>query len=197
MDAESVLALVDKGSTTSDLVAFRYAKARALTSAALYALVGLAVLVVAILLSSHVNKDAGGVVYGAGAVAALIVLSALWRALKGFLDFRDGDTNLLVVTREGVIRRLRGKVRAWPFTDFPDLTIVTSNQHTGTKVHSIQLRSGRPEGDPAPTSFSAGSIESIHLNEAGASFQHELVDDGSFGPMHEIARAIVELGMRR
>lgn len=42
-----------------------------------------------------------------------------------------------------------------------------------------------------------GGVESIHLNEAGRNFQHEIVDDGSLGPMEEIVTAIIDGGRTR
>jgi hypothetical protein len=188
MDTTSLLAKVDAGISNNETT-FRFAKGRALTYAVLYGLFGITLVAFAIMLAPSVNTGAGGVLYGAMVVAGLIVLSALWRSLSRFLDFRWADTNVLVVTAEGVVRRLRGHVRAWPFSEYPNLQVVTMNRHTGTKIYHVPLRPLGSSGDAYPF---AGGFESIYLNQEGGSFQHEIVDDDSFGPMQDIAYAIVE-----
>jgi hypothetical protein len=188
MDTTSLLAKVDAGISNQETT-FRFAKGRALTYAVLYGLVGVAIVAFAIVIAPNVNRNAGGVLYGAMAVAGLIVLSVLWRSFSRFRDYRWGDTNLLVVTAEGVLRRLRGQVRAWPFSEFADLQVVTMNRHTGTKIYHVPLRPLGASGDAYPF---AGGFESIYLNQEGGSFQQEIVDDGSFGPMQDIALAIIE-----
>jgi hypothetical protein len=50
----------------------------------------------------------------------------------------------------------------------------------------------RPLGSSGDAYPFAGGFESIYLNQEGGSFQHEIVDDDSFGPMQDIAYAIVE-----
>jgi hypothetical protein len=193
MDATGLLARIDAGVGDHNVVVFRFAKGRALTDGVLYGLLGLGILAAAIALRPSVNANAGGVVYGAAVVTGLLVLSSFWRSLNRLLDYGFADTNLLVVTPEGTVRRLRGKVRAWPLAEFPDLTIATLDRRTGTRFHTVQLRPNGADEASAEVPGFAGGIESLCLNEAGASFQHELVDDGSFGPMHAIATTIVHL----
>ena len=74
---------------------------------------------------------------------------------------------------------------------------MTYNWHLNTPRNSkrIALASRTIHEDILTSNFFAGQVEAVHLNEAGASFQHELVDDGSFGPMHEIIRAIATRGI--
>jgi hypothetical protein len=181
--------MADEGVTV-----FRFAKGRTLSNAVLYTALGLAILGAAIAAFPHVNMDAGAVVYGAAAVAGLLVLSSLWRGASRFVDYHFADSNVLLVTPQGAVRRLRGKVRVWPFSDFPDLQVVTMSRHTGTAIYHVPLRAVGLERLPDEVPTLLGGLESIHLNEPGGNFQHEIVDDGSFGPMEDIVAAIIARG---
>jgi hypothetical protein len=59
------------------------------------------------------------------------------------------------------------------------------------------LGSHNGEDPMARANASPGTVSAIYLNESGASFQHALVDDGTFGPVHEILAAIASRGMGR
>ena len=89
---------------------------------------------------------------------------------------------MIVVAPEGVVRRLRGRVQSWPFAQFPDITLVVGDRYNAGHSQRITLGSN--------TNFFPGTVSAGYLNEPGASFQHELVDDGTFGPMGEILSAI-------
>jgi hypothetical protein len=199
MDQDALLAEVDRGSPRHDVVVFRFRKGRALLIATLLALIGIFVIGAAAAMAPHVNPNAGNVRYGVAVVAGLMALSALWQAWRKVTEVRYATTNVIVVCREGVVRRLRGRVQAFPFADFPVITFVLYNWHRNTprKAVNVDVRAGAIDDHIVQTNFYAGQVTVIYLSEADATFQNELVDDGSFGPMHEIVRAILTRGTTR
>jgi hypothetical protein len=162
MDLIQLLDAVDRGATPPGVTLFRFQRGRTVVNLVLYASFGGALLAFGVIMRSSVNLEAGAVAYGAIAIFVAIVLLTFWRALNKLLDLRHADTNLIVVAPIGLVRRLRGRVQPFPFSEFPDLNSVKSN----------------------------GRIESIYLNRDGQTFDQELVDDGSFGPMEEILGAL-------
>lgn len=192
MDAESLMASIDHGRVGPDVVVFRFVKGRAVMDAVLYGLIGLFVIVAAIALSSRVTQG-GAVAWGAAGLAAYLAFLPLWRSLARVRDLLHADSNLLAVTREGVARRLRGKVRGWSFVEFSDLTVVGSPSRSlstpgrlANWTHSVTL--GQADSD-----LPGGRIGSIQLGTPDGALHDELVDDASFGPMRDIARTIIAL----
>jgi hypothetical protein len=196
MDAESLLAEVERGGALSDATVFRFRKGRALLIASLLGLIGLAIIAAGAALAPHVNPKAGNIRYGVAAVAGAMAVVAVWLSWRKLTEARHADTNLLVVARDGVVRRLCGRVQCWPFVDFPVVTLVLYNWHLNTprKAVNIDLMSREIDASIVESNFYPGMVTVIYLSEAGATFQHELVDDGSFGPLHDIARALATRG---
>jgi len=210
MNAESILADIDHEIHRDDVTAFRFRKGRALTLASLFALTGFGVLGIAVALAPSLNPNVGAAKYGAAALVGLLVLAALWQAWQKLAELRHADTNLLVVSSGGVIRRLRGRVHSWPFARYPDIVLTVSSRqspHYAAQPVRIALGSLQP-GEPSAGeedklayrryygTFGARGIGAIYLNEKDASFQHELVDDGTFGPMADILQALVTHGRK-
>jgi hypothetical protein len=162
MDLIQLLDAVDRGAHPPGVTLFRFQRGRTIANLVLYASFGGALLVFGVLIRSHVNLEAGGVAYGAIAVFLAVVLLSFWRALSKLRDLLHADTNLIIVAPVGLVRRLRGSVKVFSFSEFPDLNSVRSNRR----------------------------VESIYLNRDGRTFDQELVDDGSFGPMEELLGAL-------
>jgi hypothetical protein len=190
MNPQKILGDMDLGIQRTDVTVFRYRKNRALVSAILYALTGVAVLAAAAALAPSLNPNAGSVKYGAIAFVALVALSTFWIAWRKSREIRAADTNLLVVAPEGVVRRLCGQVHSWSFAEFPDVTFVVGDRHNAPHALRMVIGSRNGEDPLARANFSPGTVSAIYLNESGASYQHALVDDGTFGPVHEILAAI-------
>ena len=162
MDPSEMLTAIDAGQTIPNSTVFRFNRLRTVANLVLYGGFAVALVAVCLLLRGHINLAAGGVAYGAIGVFGLILLLTLWRAWNKGRDLLHAASNLLVVAPFGVVRRLRGGVKVWAFAELPEVTVVAQK----------------------------GSIESIYLNRRGATFDQLLVDDGSFGPMSEIASAL-------
>ena len=133
-------------------------------------------------------------------------------------NLRYASSNLLLVCPEGVIRRLRGRVRSWPFAQYPDVAYglndmrsMQNNEYSSTRWERISLDSQRPGERPQQGvedltggghpfrdyfHFSSTKLAGISLSEKGASFEEELVGDSTFGPMADILDAIVSRGRR-
>jgi hypothetical protein len=197
MNPQKILGDMDLGIQRTDVTVFRYRKNRALLIAILTTLTGVAVLAAAAALAPSLRPDAGSVKYGATAFVGLVALSAFWLAWRKSREILAADTNLLVVAPEGVVRRLCGRVHSWSFAEFPDITFVVGDRHNSQHALRIVLGSHNVEDSMVRANASSGTISAIYLNESGASFQHALVDDGTFGPMHEILAAIASRGMGR
>ena len=162
MEPNQVLQDIDSGKSLHNVEVFRFNRLRTIINFVLYTLVAIALVAAGLYFSGSLNPNAGGVYYGAISVWALLVLASLWRAWNKLRDLMSADTNVLVVAPFGVILRQRNRVKNWSFEEFPETTQVVSNRQ----------------------------IESIYLNRKGRSFDQMLVDDGSFGPMPAIARAL-------
>lgn len=197
MNPQKILGDRDLGIQRTDVAVFRYRKNRALVIAILSTLTGVAVLGAAAVLAPNLRPDAGAVRYGAIAFAGLVVLSASWLAWRKASEIRYADRNVLVVAPEGVVRRLRDRVQSWPFAEFPDITFVVGDRYNPEHALRIVLGSHNGEDPMARANVVPATVSAIYLNESGASFQHELVDDDTFGPMHEILAAIASRGTTR
>ncbi len=162
MEPTRLLADIDSGVKVPNTEVFRFNRLRTLTNTVIYAIVVVALIVVGLYLHDSVNPNAGGVFYGAISVWALLILASLWRAWSKFRDLLSADSNVLVVAPFGVILRRRNRVKTWLFEEFPETTQVVSNR----------------------------TLDSIYMNRKGRTFDQMLVDDGSFGPMSNIARAL-------
>jgi hypothetical protein len=208
MSPESILADIDHGRHRDDVTVFRFRKGRALILTMLFGLTGVAVLGIAVALAPSMNPNAGAIRYGAAAFVGLVVLAALWQAWRKVDELRHADTNLLVVSSAGVIRRLCGRVQSWAFAQFPDVTLVIRSRQSpryAAQPIRIALDSRQPgepsQGNEDPHAyrkyfgaFGPRHLTAIYLNEKDGSFQHELVDDGTFGPMGDIVQALVTRG---
>jgi hypothetical protein len=212
VNAESILADIDHGIRRDDVTVFGFRKGRALILAMSFALTGFGVLGIAVALAPSVNPNAGAAIrYGAAAFVGLVVLAALWQAWKKADELWHADTNLIVVSSGGVIRRLCGRVQSWPFAQYPDITfLVRGRQSSKYPPQSMRIAldslqpdesaQGIPDEHAYAKYYGASSptqITVIYLNEKDASFQHELVDDGTFGSMGDILQAIVTLASGR
>jgi hypothetical protein len=196
MDTQSIIADIDNGIRRGDVTVFRFRKGRAVLNTLLFTLTGAGLTGAAVALAAHMTPAAGAIKHGLVAVAGLLALSAFWQAWRKGTEVRDADTNVLVVTPEGVLRRLRGQVQSWPFAQYSDISFVIRDLQRNGPAHTrrIELGAHQIEDDIVRADFFGGNVMSIHLNEAGAGFQHELVDDGSFGSMHHILRALATHG---
>jgi hypothetical protein len=197
MNPEKILGDIDLGIPRADVTVFRFLKNRALMTAILSTLTGVVVLGAATALAPSIRPDAGSVRYGATAFVGLVALSAFWLAWRKATEIRDADRNVLVVAPEGVVRRLRGRVQSWPFAQFPDITFVVGDRYNPEHSLRIALGSHKIEDHIVRSNFYSGKVSAVYLNEPGADFQHELVDDGIFGPMNEILAAIALRGLTR
>lgn len=162
MTPNELLEAVDRGAPPPDVAIFPFNRLRTVTNLILYAGFTVALLVAGWLLGGHLNFDSGAVAYGAIGAWGLFLLLSLWRAAEKARDLLHARSNVLAIAPFGVVRRLRGTVKAWPFAEHPEQTVVSQN----------------------------GSIESIYLNRQGHTFDQLLVDDGTFGPMAKIALSL-------
>jgi hypothetical protein len=162
MAPNDLLDAIDHRAPLTNVTVFPFNRLRTVLNLVLYAGLTVALLVAGLLLGGHLNLDAGAVAYGAIAVWGLFLLLSLWRAAEKGRDLLHARSNVLAIAPFGVVRRLRGVVKVWPFVEHPELTVVSQNR----------------------------SIESIYLNRPGHTFDELLVDDGTFGPMPAIAQAL-------
>lgn len=159
MDPTEMLEAVDSGGNIPNVSAFRFNRLRTTANLIGYSATAVAILAVGLAMRTSLNLQAGGVYYGAIVVWALLILASAWRALNKGLDLKYANSNVLLIAPLGVVMRRRGRVKSWPFSEYPELQVVRSNRE----------------------------IDTIYLNRQGRTFDSELVDDGSFGPMATIA----------
>jgi hypothetical protein len=162
MDPTQMLEAVDSGGSIPNASVFRFNRTRTTANLAGYSVTAIAILVIGLVMRPSLNLQAGGVLYGAIAVWALFILGSAWRALNKGLDLKHANTNVLLITPLGVVMRRRGRVKSWPFSEYPEVQVVRSDR----------------------------KIDTIYLNRQGRSYDSELVDDGSFGPMEGIAGSL-------
>jgi hypothetical protein len=218
MEPERILADIDNHVPRDEVTVFRYQKGRALIILLLSGSFAVGLLAVAIAMAPTVNPDASPALkYGLAAFVGLLVLLGAWAAWSAAADLRYANSNLILVCPEGVIRRLRGRVRSWPFAQYPDVAYgishmrsTQSTEYYPTKWERISLDSQqageRPQQEVEDLTgghpyrdyyrFSSSKIAGVSLNEKGASFADELVSDSTFGPMADILDAIVSRGRR-
>jgi hypothetical protein len=164
MDPTRLLETLDDGGTLPDVAVFRFNRVRTMANFALYGGLAVAFLVAGLAMRNSIDRQAGGVFYGAIAVWGLLVLASAWRALNRGLDLKHARRNVLLITADGVVMRRRERVKHWPFSEYPEYQVI--------------------RGD--------AGIDTIYLNRQGRTFDAELVDDGSFGSMEVIASSLAQ-----
>jgi hypothetical protein len=164
MDSTRMLEAVDSGASIPDASVFRFNRTRTTANLVGYSVTAVAILAIGLAMRTSLNLQAGGVLYGAIAVWLLLILASAWRALNKGLDLKHANTNVLLITPVGVVMRLRGRVKSWPFSEYPEIQVVRSDR----------------------------KIDTIYLNRQGRTFDSELVDDGSFGSMEGIAGSLYQ-----
>jgi hypothetical protein len=190
MEAERILAEVDAGVAPAGLTVFRFRRGPALLETIVFGGIGVAGVAFAIIVAPRVNPDVGLVRYGGAAVAGFFLLMLFLRLRQKVAELRRARTNVLLVSSEGVIRRLGGRVEAWPFARTPEMTIVLRSNH-GWGTANIHLGARPLDGDLVASDFYEGRISEVFLSQAGGTFGNIVVDDGSFGSMSEIVQTIV------
>jgi hypothetical protein len=190
MDTEKILALVDGGTVDRRLAVFRFRRATVKLQAIAMGALAVAILVVATALRPYVVGGGWGP-WGAAAVAGLMFSWAAWSLLRALRDLRHAGTNVLVVTRDEVLRRLGGQVQTWSFDEHPGLNVVLRGRR-GAAHQQIDLKRRKIDKDLQKSNYGGGAVNAVYLNQEGHTFQKLLVSDNRFGPMCEIVRAIAE-----
>jgi hypothetical protein len=150
----------------------------------------LAMVAFAALIAPSVHRPFQAVTYGAMALFVLFVVASLRLALLACFDLRSASGNVLIVTPTAVVRRRRGKVDSWSFAEFPGVTFVIQSRRATTST-SLNLADGPPSQALLNDKLMRGGVNAIHLNRPGETFGPVLIDDGSFGALDEILRALV------
>ncbi len=190
MESEQILAAVDSGAADRRLTVFRFRGQIVRRQALGMGLLGAAILGAAVALRPFV-MEGGWAAYGAAALVGLMVLVAGWSLVRALRDLHHAKSSVLVVTREGVLRRVRGRVQTWDFAEYPELNLVLGSRH-GAAQKQIDLKSSKLDKELQSSNYGGGRLTAVYLNQPGHTFQRELVSDNRFGPMHQIVRAIVE-----
>jgi hypothetical protein len=190
MDIEKILASVDSGAVDRRWTVFRFRRGIVQMQAVAMGLLAAAIAGAAIVLRPYV-AGGGWWAWGAAGVSGLMVLSAVWSMTKALRDLRHAPTNVLVVSRDGVLRRLSGQVQTWSFDEYPGLNLVLRSRR-GAAHQQIDLKKRKVDKDVKKSNYGGGAVNAVYLNQEGHTFQKELVSDNRFGPMSEIVRAIVE-----
>lgn len=190
MDTEKILASVDSGAVDRRWTVFRFRRGIVQLQAAGMGLLALAITGATIALRPYV-VGGGWLAWGALVVSGLMVLSAVWSLIKALRDLRHAATNVLVVSRDGVLRRLAGQVQTWSFDEYPGLNLVLRSRR-GAAHQQIDLKRRKVDKDVKKSNYGGGAVNAVYLNQEGHTFQKVLVSDKRFGPMSDIVRAIVE-----
>ena len=185
-----ILQTFDQGLPVPGARVFPFRAGAAASRMAGFGATGLALIAAGAWLGPELHRPFETATYVLIAVFVLFCGSSLWLAAQAFLDLRAGRTNVLIVTSEVVVRRRRGKVDSWPFAEFPGLTFVLQSRRA-VKPTSLNLADGPPSEAFLDDRLMRGGIVDIRLDRAGETYGAVLVDDGTFGSLEEILRALV------
>jgi Arc/MetJ-type ribon-helix-helix transcriptional regulator len=180
----------DAGALPPAARAFRYRRAPALLEVLIWGAILVPILVPTLVpifggaaVGGSVRASVVGFFRSSNAAVDVIAigLGALlgWRLVDRSLELLHAASNVLIVAPGGVVRRRRGKVASWPFSEFTDVTVVIQSRQST----SFPIRGGGAGMNAAPAT--------IYLNRSGNTFEDELVDDGSFGERSEILNALI------
>ena len=184
----------DAGTLPDVARAFRYRRAPALLEVLVWGAI-LVPIVGGAIVRESVRADVLAFFRSANAVVDVIAigLGVLlgWRFVDRSLELLQAASNVLIVAPGGVVRRRRGKVASWPFSEFTDVTVVIQSRRStsfpirdgGAGTAAATAGDGRSPIGPDPAT--------IYLNRSGYTFEDELVDDSSFGERYEILNAII------
>jgi hypothetical protein len=189
--AAQILERLEQGLGVSGARVFGFRKAPTTARMVIWAAFGVGMVVFGVLLWPVARRPFTAVSYGIGAVFLFFLLSSLALAVTSLFDLLHAKNSILVVTPTIVVRRRRNKVDSWPFAEFPGVTYAYPSRRS-TISKSLNLTDPSTSEDALAHALSARGITVIYLNRPGRTFDKELIDDFSFGPMHEILRALVD-----
>jgi len=189
--ADQLLQSFDRGVAIPDARVFRMRPLPTALRLVSYGAFGVACSWAAVVIGPHLNRPVPWGVYVAGAILVLLVAQALRLAISAAIDLDNRQGSVLIVTPTLVVRRRRKKVRSWSLAEFPGVTFILGSQRS-VKPISVNRADGPATRAVVDDKLMRGSVTSIYLNHAGTTFDDELIDDASFGPMSEILRALTE-----
>lgn len=169
---------------------FRFHKVATVARMVIWAALGLGMVVFAVLVWPVARRPFTAISYGVGVVFLFFLVSSLRLAVLSLVDLMHAKNSVLVVTPTIVVRRRRNKVDGWSFAEFPGVTYAYPSRRS-TISKSLNLADLPPPEDSVADALNASGLTVIYLNRPGQTFDKELIDDFSYGPMHDILRALV------
>lgn len=190
LTAAQILDRLDQGLGVPDARVFGFHKVPTTTRMVIWGAFGAGMIVLAVLLWPAARRPFTAIHYGVGAVFLFFLLSSLSLAVTSLIDLLHAQNSVLIVTPAIVVRRRRNRVESWPFAEFPGITYAYPSRRS-TISKSLNLTDPSTSEDSIAHALGASGITVIYLNRPGRTFDEELIDDFSFGPMQEILRALV------
>jgi hypothetical protein len=194
--APQLLERLDQGLGVPDARVFRFDKRATGGRMVIWAALGVGMVVFAALAWPAARRPFTAISYGVAAVFLFFLFSSLRLAVLSLVDLWHAKNTVLVVTPTIVVRRRRNKVDSWPFAEFPGLTYAYPSRRS-TISKSLNLADLPPPEDSIAGAMNASGLTVVYLNRPGYTFDEELIDDSSFGPMNEILRALVTRAPQR